>query len=129
MLLLKPFANMNAKAIVIVSRSSDRGAIGYDEMYTSHLDADIVVNTSPVGMYPNITNAPIDVSWFRKLECVLDVVYNPILTRLCSQAQEARHQTCNWFGNVDCTSRTIHLKFSRTCLLMIQSLMKSKKKC
>ena len=37
-----------AKDIVIVSRSADRGAIGYDEMYTSHLDADIVVNTSPV---------------------------------------------------------------------------------
>ena len=79
----------NAKDIVIVSRSADRGAISYDEMYTSHLDADIVVNTSPVGMYPNIANAPIDVSWFHKLECVLDVVYNPILTRLCFEAQEA----------------------------------------
>lgn len=78
-----------AKDIVIVSRSADRGAIGYDEMYTSHLDADIVVNTSPVGMFPNIANAPIDVSWFHKLECVLDVVYNPILTRLCFEAQEA----------------------------------------
>ena len=79
----------NAKDIVIVSRSANRGAIGYDEMYTSHLDADIVVNTSPVGMYPNIMNAPVDVSWFHKLECVLDVVYNPILTRLCFEAQEA----------------------------------------
>lgn len=79
----------NAKDIVIVSRSANRGAIGYDEMYTSHLDADIVVNTSPVGMFPNIVNAPIDVSWFHKLECVLDVVYNPILTRLCFEAQEA----------------------------------------
>lgn len=78
-----------AKDIVIVSRSADRGAIGYDEMYTSHLDADIVVNTSPVGMFPNIANAPIDVSWFHKLECVLDVVYNPILTHLCFEAQEA----------------------------------------
>lgn len=79
----------NAKDIVIVSRSANRGAIGYDEMYTSHLDADIVVNTSPVGMFPNIANAPIDVSWFHKLECVLDVVYNPILTRLCFETQEA----------------------------------------
>lgn len=79
----------NAKDIVIVSRSANRGAIGYDEMYTSHLDADIVVNTSPVGMFPNIVNAPIDVSWFHKLECVLDVVYTPILTRLCFEAQEA----------------------------------------
>ena len=79
----------NAKDIVIVSRSANRGAISYDEMYTSHLDADIVVNTSPVGMFPNIVNAPIDVSWFHKLECVLDVVYIPILTRLCFEAQEA----------------------------------------
>lgn len=79
----------NAKDIVIVSRSANRGAISYDEMYTSHLDADIVVNTSPIGMFPNIVNAPIDVSWFHKLECVLDVVYNPILTRLCFEAQEA----------------------------------------
>ena len=79
----------NAKDIVIVSRSANRGAISYDEMYTSHLDADIVVNTSPVGMFPNFVNAPIDVSWFHKLECVLDVVYNPILTRLCFEAQEA----------------------------------------
>lgn len=79
----------NAKDIVIVSRSANRSAISYDEMYTSHLDADIVVNTSPVGMFPNIVNAPIDVSWFHKLECVLDVVYNPILTRLCFEAQEA----------------------------------------
>ena len=79
----------SAKDIVIVSRSANRGAISYDEMYTSHLDADIVVNTSPVGMFPNIVNAPIDVSWFHKLECVLDVVYNPILTRLCFEAQEA----------------------------------------
>ena len=79
----------NAKDIVIGSRSANRGAISYDEMYTSHLDADIIVNTSPVGMYPNIMNAPVDVSWFHKLECVLDVVYNPILTRLCFEAQEA----------------------------------------
>ncbi len=77
-----------AKDIIVVSRSANNGAISYDEMYTSHLDADIVVNTSPVGMYPNIANSPIDVSWFHKLECVLDVVYNPILTRLCFEAQE-----------------------------------------
>ncbi len=77
-----------AKDIIIVSRSATNGAISYDEMYTSHLDADIIVNTSPVGMYPNIANSPIDVSWFHKLECVLDVVYNPILTRLCFEAQE-----------------------------------------
>ena len=93
----------NAKDIVIVSRSANRGAISYDKMYTSHLDADIIVNTSPVGMYPNIMNAPVDVSWFHKLECVLDVVYNPILTRLCFEAQEADIKRV--IGDVDCAGQ------------------------
>jgi shikimate dehydrogenase len=78
----------NAGQLVIVNRTPSENTVSYDTMYTSHLDADIIINTSPVGMYPNITNAPIDVSWFHKLECVMDVVYNPILTRMCFEAQE-----------------------------------------
>lgn len=78
----------NAKSMVSVSRSANNGAISYDEMFSSHLDAQIIINTSPVGMYPNIANAPIDVSMFHRLECIMDIIYNPILTRLCFEAQE-----------------------------------------
>ena len=75
--------------MIMVSRSANNGAISYDEMYSSHLDSEIIINTSPVGMYPNIGNSPVDISWFHKAECVIDVIYNPILTRLCFEAQEA----------------------------------------
>ena len=77
----------NAKVIVIAFKKR-KIVVPLAMMKYIHLtiDADIIVNTSPVGMFPNIVNAPVDVTWFHKLECVLDVVYNPILTRLCFEA-------------------------------------------
>ncbi|MCR0265839.1 shikimate dehydrogenase [[Clostridium] innocuum] len=77
-----------AGKMVIVDVVTGNGAISYDEMFSSHLDAEIIINTSPIGMYPRIGNAPIDISMFHKCEAVMDVIYNPILTRLCFEAQE-----------------------------------------
>lgn len=78
----------SAGSMVIVDVVPGNGAISYDEMFSSHLDAEIIINTSPIGMYPRIGNAPIDISMFHKCEAVLDVIYNTILTRLCFEAQE-----------------------------------------
>lgn len=78
----------SAGSMVIVDVVPGNGAISYDEMFSSHLDAEIIINTSPIGMYPRIGNAPIDISMFHKCEAVMDVIYNPILTRLCFEAQE-----------------------------------------
>ena len=78
----------SAGSMVIIEVVPGNGAISYDEMFSSHLDAEIIINTSPIGMYPRIGNAPIDISMFHKCEAVLDVIYNPILTRLCFEAQE-----------------------------------------
>ncbi|MCI2990935.1 shikimate dehydrogenase [[Clostridium] innocuum] len=78
----------SAGSMVIVDVVPGNGAISYDEMFSSHLDAEIIINTSPIGMNPRIGNAPIDISMFHKCEAVLDVIYNPILTRLCFEAQE-----------------------------------------
>lgn len=78
----------HAKEIVIVDVVSGSGAINYEECFTKHLDAQIIINTSPIGMYPNIGNAPIDVHMFEQCESVMDVIYNPILTHLCFEAQE-----------------------------------------
>lgn len=78
----------SAGSMVIVDVVPGNGAISYDEMFSSHLDAEIIINTSPIGMYPRIGNAPIDISMFHKCEAVLDVIYNPILTRLCFESQE-----------------------------------------
>ena len=78
----------SAGSMVIIDVVPGNGAISYDEMFSSHLDAEIIINTSPIGMYPRIGNAPIDISMFHKCEAVLDVIYNPTLTRLCFEAQE-----------------------------------------
>ena len=64
--------------VVVISRS---GADNYSNLHR-HADAALLVNTTPVGMYPNTGEAPVDVSRFPALEGVLDVIYNPARTQL-----------------------------------------------
>ena len=75
----------NAKEIIVVSRS---GAVNYEALYRDHTDAEVIVNTTPVGMYPKNGESPIDLSAFEKCEGVLDVIYNPFHTALLQQAEE-----------------------------------------
>ena len=77
-----------AGQMIVVDVIPGNGAITYDECFSNHLDAEIIINTSPIGMYPRIGKAPIDITMFHKCEAVMDVIYNPILTRLCFEAQE-----------------------------------------
>lgn len=53
-----------------------------------HADAALIVNATPVGMYPHNGTSPIDLNLFPKLECVLDLIYNPARTALLQQADE-----------------------------------------
>ena len=75
-----------AKEIVIVSRTAKDGIIDYDELYEKHTDADVIINTTPVGMYPNTLGAPISLDKFNKLSGVIDAIYNPLRTTLISEA-------------------------------------------
>ena len=52
-----------------------------------HADAEIIVNTTPVGMYPNCGVSPVDLRQFPRLAGVLDIVYNPARTALVMQAE------------------------------------------
>lgn len=67
---------------VVISRSGDTT---YADL-SSHTDASYLVNTTPVGMYPNVYAAPVDLTQFPNLQGVLDVIYNPIRTQLMQQA-------------------------------------------
>ena len=58
------------------------------ENVKKHSDASIVVNATPVGMYPHNGNSPTDLSYFPNCEAVLDVVYNPARTALILQAEK-----------------------------------------
>lgn len=69
--------------VVVISRS---GKNNYSNLHL-HKDASLIVNTTPVGMYPNNGNSPIDLSVFSCLECVLDIIYNPARTQLLLDAE------------------------------------------
>lgn len=69
--------------VVVISRS---GEDNYDNL-DRHQDAKILVNTTPVGMYPDNGKSPVDLGRLPKLEAVLDVVYNPARTALILDAQ------------------------------------------
>ena len=74
---------MDAK-ITVISR---RGPDNYENI-GKHSDAAVIVNTTPVGMYPDNLNSPLDLDVFTSLEGVLDVVYNPARTGILLQAEE-----------------------------------------
>lgn len=72
-------AFLGAEQIVTVGRSSE---VNYDNVAFLHADADYIINTTPCGMYPDTDEAAVDVSLFKNLNGVTDVVYNPLKTKL-----------------------------------------------
>ena len=72
--------------VIVISRGGENN---YNDLYTMHTDAAIIVNTTPVGMYPNTDVSPINIFEFPALEGVLDVIYNPTNTMLLQLAQES----------------------------------------
>ena len=79
---------LGAREILKVSRKSGEGVITYDEALSKHNDAEIIINTTPVGMFPKSDARPIDISGFTKLEGILDAIYNPLRTNLVQDGQE-----------------------------------------
>lgn len=76
---------LGAKDIKILSRSGDINYGNYAEMAK---ETQMVINTTPVGMYPDNYSCLVDLKVFGGLEGVLDVVYNPALTMLLKQAKD-----------------------------------------
>ncbi len=75
-----------AEKVICVSRCEKEGAVTYDKMYESYSDSDIIINTTPCGMYPDCNSSPVDIDRFPNLVGVVDVIYNPLRTRLVSDA-------------------------------------------
>jgi len=73
-----------AKEIIIVSRNSENNYQNIEK----HHDSRIIINTTPVGMHPENDGRPIEVSAFKRLTNVIDVIYNPLKTRLLLDAQK-----------------------------------------
>lgn len=69
--------------VFVISRSGENN---YSNLHL-HRDAAVIVNTTPVGMYPKTGVSPVDLQQFPSLQGVLDVVYNPAKTQLLLDAQ------------------------------------------
>ena len=79
--------DLGAARILTVSRSKREGAVTYDEAVSLHGDADVIINTTPSGMYPDCGSKPLDISPFPSLTGVIDAVYNPLCTNLVLDAK------------------------------------------
>lgn len=75
---------LGAKSVNVISRT---GEFNYKNCY-DFKGTEIIINTTPVGMYPNTENSPIDIKRFDKLCGVVDVIYNPFLTKLLYDARK-----------------------------------------
>ncbi len=75
---------LGADKIVLVSR---HGQNNYDNI-SVHYDSNVLINATPIGMYPNTGVSPVDLQGFTSLRLVIDFVYNPVRTALLQQAME-----------------------------------------
>ena len=70
--------------VVLISRSGEDNYTNLDR----HRDAALIVNTTPVGMYPHNGSAPLSLEGFTALEGVLDLIYNPARTQLLMECEK-----------------------------------------
>ncbi|MCL2358088.1 MAG: shikimate kinase [Defluviitaleaceae bacterium] len=74
---------LGAETVIVVSRGDNHA-----EFLRQHSDAEILVNCTPVGMYPNVGASPVSLDFFPKLRGVFDLIYNPARTELMIDAAE-----------------------------------------
>ena len=76
--------DQNAAQVVVISRGGENNYENLDR----HRDADIIINATPVGMFPHNGVSPVDLAVFPQCEAVADMIYNPAVTELLRQAKE-----------------------------------------
>ena len=91
--------DMGADVILLARNGKAVGGIlpeGYDTVYDRHADAAVVVNCTPVGMYPRLVGqSPIELARLPRVEAVFDMVYNPARTALIQEAMRLGIPACN----------------------------------
>lgn len=80
----KVLSDLGAREIISISRTGENNYQNLEK----HFDADLIVNTTPVGMYPNNLQSPLSLEGFTQLSGVLDIVYNPQKTQLILDAEQ-----------------------------------------
>ena len=78
----------NVSNFLIVKQHASVGVISYEEAKKNYYDYEIIINTSPVGMYPNIDKSPMSIEGYNNLSAVIDLIANPQKTQLLMEANE-----------------------------------------
>ena len=81
-------SDLGAKEVLLVGRNPDFCDVLYGDVAKLHSDAEFILNTTPVGMFPKNEGKIIDISLFPKLSGLIDAVYNPLRTNLVLDALE-----------------------------------------
>lgn len=82
--------DLGAKTILKASINGEVNTITYEEAINVHNDVEVIINTTPVGMYPKNDGCIIELSKFKKLTGLIDVVYNPLRTNLVLDANSLK---------------------------------------
>lgn len=80
--------DMGAARIHRAGRTGKDGSVTYEYAYEHLWDTEVIINTTPVGMYPDTDSCPVDISRFKNLSAVVDVIFNPLCTNLVINARE-----------------------------------------
>lgn len=88
-------SDMQAFKILKASRKININTLTYTEIYDQYSDVNVIINTTPAGMYPNNDESLIDFDKLNNLEAYVDVIYNPIHTKMAIQAKNKGIKTVN----------------------------------
>lgn len=80
--------DLGACEMIITDLLLKDNVISIEEAYKNHTDVNIIINTTPMGMYPKVHGIAVDLSKFKKCEAVFDCIYNPQDTEFTLQAKE-----------------------------------------
>ena len=78
---------LGARVVYRVSRTSREGSLSYEDVLRDHTDAQIILNTTPCGMFPRPAEQPLSLESFTRLEGVADAIYNPLRSHLVLDAR------------------------------------------
>lgn len=86
--------SLGAGEVIKVSRTAKDGAVSYEDAYKKHSDAKVIVNATPVGMYPHENEKPVDIDRLPRVDAVIDAIYHPLCTELVIDAKRKGIKAC-----------------------------------
>ncbi len=85
---------LGAGKVFVISRQQKENCLTYEEAYAQQNDADYIINTTPVGMYPKTAGCPVELDRFTKLSGVVDAIFNPLRSELVLEAEKRGINAC-----------------------------------